>query len=88
MEAHSTKTKLVMIGNHTLGYIAPNSSLITVMAASILKGSPYDQYDQIRLSAMDNLRLAGETDFHNMDCVFAGFAKDPDYIHIHNAETE
>ena len=73
------RIKLVVIDEHTLGYLIPNSNYAGVLRASILKGAPSTCSP---LSAMNpilvifaKVRLASEKDFDDFRVSFDGYKK-------------
>lgn len=66
------RIQLVVVNEHTLGYIRPESphSLI-ILHTSILKGSYWNQNaGPVLLSSMDNVRLASRKDFEEYRVLF------------------
>ena len=73
------RIKLVVIDEHTLGYLIPNSNYAGVLHASVLRGSPVSGSP---LSAMNpipvafkKVRLASEKDFNDFRVSFEGYKK-------------
>lgn len=76
--------KLVVINEHTLGYLIPNTDYAGVLHASILKGaataSPLSAMNPIFLQGK-NVRLASEQDFKDYNISFDGYKNNNEYIH-------
>ena len=77
-------TKLVVINNHTLGYIAPElPNYVQVLQASVLRGSarcsPLSSMDSILIGKLDNIELASEKDFDDFRVSFRGFENEKEY---------
>ena len=75
---------LVVINNHTLGYITPErSNYVQVLHASVLRGSPKSSplsaMESILISTLDILRLASEKDFDDFRVSFVGFDNEQEY---------
>lgn len=70
-------TKLVVIDEHTLGYILPNSKEVGILHTSILKGSPFSPSSTIYISN-HNVRLASEKDFDDFRVMFDGYKQHSD----------
>ena len=81
MKAVSPKTKLVVIDEHTLGYIDSRSpNLYSTLHSSILRGASFVLWPGSRvLSSLHNVRLATEQDFKDYRCCFKGFKESGDY---------
>jgi hypothetical protein len=77
MEA--VKIKLVVIENHTLGYLIPNSDYAGILHASILKGSPYSNFGGSIYIKHKNIKLASKNDFDNFRVSFKGFDNENEY---------
>lgn len=78
-EIINEKIKLVVVENHTLGYILPEiPSGVCILHTSILKGSPYSDSSHI-LVENHNVILATEKDFENFRCVFGSFGNGDTY---------
>ncbi|MEO2050277.1 MAG: hypothetical protein ABGX00_00820 [Allomuricauda sp.] len=79
------KIKLVVIDEHTLGYIfpeLPNSA--GILRASILRGSNFnDMGGSISLHGA-TVRLASEKDFDDYRVVFDGYKNSPEYEYEEN----
>ena len=69
------KTKLVVINENTLAYIPPMSNVASVLRASTLKGSRFNDFSQIHFND-ESYRLATEKDFNEYNVVFNGYKKD------------
>lgn len=82
-----SKIKLVVVNEHTLGYIDPymneDGSRFNILHASILKGSTLRDGDLYFLSASDDVRLASAKDFEEYRISFDGYKRDPKYIYAH-----
>lgn len=73
--------KLVVLDNHTLGYILPElPNYVQVLHASILKGAPFELFPSSKLiHKLSNVRLASEVDFNNFNHSFEGYGKPSKY---------
>jgi hypothetical protein len=76
LDVDDSRTKLVVLNNHTLGYILPDSKYVSPLRASILKGATSE--NPIMLSPDDDVRLASEKDFEEFGVSFNGYKNDPD----------
>ena len=72
------RIKLVVVDEHTLGYITPGLNGIRVLHASILRGSPYCDTSVIYEEGK-KIRLASEQDFDDYRVCFDGYRNNPDY---------
>ena len=66
------KIKLVVINEHTLGYLIPNSDYAGVLHTSILRGSTYNKRNNVFVKGQ-NVRLASAKDFEDYRVSFKGF---------------
>jgi len=76
------KIKLVVLNEHTLGYIQPEMpKYVYYLRDSILKGAPnnYNRQTNTLLSPKDKVRLASEKDFEDFRCVFGSFGNKEEY---------
>lgn len=75
------RIKLVVLNEHTLGYIAPElPNYVFPLRASILKGATFETNASSKLiSSSDNVRLASEQDFEDFRVYFGGFGNDKEY---------
>lgn len=68
------KTKLIVINNHTLATLEPNSKIAWPLASSVIRGSsrcsPLSAMDSIYLTERDNTRLANAKDFDEFRVLF------------------
>jgi hypothetical protein len=71
------KIKLVVIDNHTLGYLIPNSTMAGILRTSILKGSTWDPNSNVETKGRQ-VRLASEKDFDEFMVSFEGYKKKPE----------
>ncbi len=72
------KIKLVVVDEHTLAFISPQSpGIAQVLRASVLKGSPYPELGSFPI-AFSNVRLASELDFLEYRVDFTGYKNHPD----------
>lgn len=79
-----SRTKLLVIGNHTLAYQMPGMETAQVLKSSILKGSPYHDYQILYPSRLKKARLASKEDFDSIGVYFneesgKGFNNDKEY---------
>lgn len=74
------QTQLVVVGEHTLGYINPlQPDRAGILHASILRGSPCGRLDgYIRLDGR-RVRPAREQDFNDYRVSLEGYRHDPNY---------
>lgn len=71
------KIKLVVVDEHTLAFISPQSpGMGQVLRASVLKGSPYPELGSFPI-AFSNVRLASELDFVEYRVDFTGYKNRP-----------
>lgn len=83
MTNNTNKTKLVVIGEHTLGYILPNSTTAGVLHASILKGA--NEHYSLQLPRYnETVRLATPKDFDEFRVSFEGFNNPSEYEYANN----
>lgn len=77
-----SKIKLVVLNEHTLGYIDPRMpDYVYVLHTSILRGSNLGMnQSNYLLSKRDNVRLASVEDFDVYRVVVDGYLKDPNYL--------
>lgn len=77
MEIKEDKTKLVVLNEHTLGYIVPNlPQYIHPLSISIRKGAPFETYPSSKwISKNDKIRLASAKDFEDFRCSFEGYSE-------------
>jgi len=74
------KIKLVVVNEHTLGFIFPPSAynnrlgltFVNILHASILKGA-VNTARPILIGSTDKVRLASENDFNNFRVCFNGY---------------
>ena len=79
-----SRIKLLVIGNHTLAYQFPGRETAQVLNTSILKGSPYHDYQILYPSDLKKARLASKEDFDSIGEHFSeesgkGFNNDKEY---------
>lgn len=67
------RIKLVVMEEHTLGYIAPGSMYLNVLHSSILKGAPFEVLPEPKLNKGKTIRLATPQDFEDYRHSFVGF---------------
>lgn len=75
------RIKLVVLNEHTLGYILPVlPNYVQVLHASLLKGAPFELNPSNKLiGKLDKVRLASAKDFENYRCCFKGFNNPVEY---------
>jgi hypothetical protein len=70
------KTKLVVVDEHTLGYILPESpDYLGILHTSILKGSTLNSFSGSVCIKNRNVRLASEKDFDDFRVSFSSAYK-------------
>lgn len=79
-----SKTKLVVINEHTLGFIFPESKYASVLHASVLRGSPIagsflSANEPILLGSHHKVRLASPKDFDDYRVSMVGFTDEQEY---------
>lgn len=69
------KIKLVVMNEHTLGYIFPEQpKYVHILHASILKGSTFPNDGQsVYIGTSDQIRLASESDFNDFRTLMNGY---------------
>lgn len=70
------KILLVVIDEHTLGYMQPNADTAGILHTSILRGSPLGYWSGTVYVKNSKVRLASEQDFNDYRCSFAGYDND------------
>lgn len=77
----SNKIRLVVVDEHTLGYIQPETPrTYGVLHASILKGAAFELYPSSKMiSPLNKIRLATEKDFKEFRVSFDGYKDDNNY---------
>ena len=86
MEQTKDRIKLVVLNEHTLGFIFPPShyenysglTFVNILHASILKGA-VQTVNPILIGSTDIVRLASEKDFDDFRCMFDGFNNENEY---------
>ena len=77
------RTKLVVADEHTLGYITPNSNIVGILHASVLKGAtsscPLSSLNPMPAYMFKKIRLATEKDFDDFRVSFVGFNNEKEY---------
>ena len=75
------KIKLIVINNHTLGYIDPLTPMnYSTLHSSILKGAIFNLHPSSKhINKTDNIRLASESDFNDFRVSFDGFKNSQEY---------
>jgi hypothetical protein len=75
-----TRIKLVVIDNHTLGFIFPGSRVASILHASVLRGATnYGLLAAPICHKGKEVRLATEKDFDDFRVVFGQFANEQEY---------
>ena len=71
------RIKLVVLNEHTLGYIMPElPNWVQVLHSSILKGAPFEMWPSSKyICSPDKVRLASEKDFNSFRVSFEGYDK-------------
>jgi len=90
------KTLLVVVEEHTLGFILPGRFNVCILHTSVLKGSYFNAFSSHIDYRYYTVRLATEQDFEEYRCVFNGYKNDdqyeynksdqPIYINIYNSK--
>lgn len=76
----SKRIKLVVLEEHTLGYILPGyPDYVCILHTSILRGSPYSPHGGAISVKGKKIRLASAKDFDEYRCVFKGFDNPEEY---------
>jgi hypothetical protein len=87
MEQNNDRIKLVVLNEHTLGYIFPRSSYegewknlvyVNILHASVLKGATQTS-NPVLLCSTDKIRLASEKDFDDFRVNFKGYNNAVEY---------
>lgn len=86
MKQTQEKIKLVVLNEHTLGFIFPQSyyekplglTHVNILHASVLKGA-IQTLNPVLLGSTDNVRLASEKDFDSFRVYFGSFANEQEY---------
>jgi len=81
-----TKTMLVVVDEHTLGYIFPQSFNVGILHTSVLKGSYLNAFSSHIDYRYHNVRLATEEDFNDYRCVFGSFKNREEYEYSTSTE--
>ena len=68
----SERIKLVVIDEHTLGYVNPGETYAHTLHSSVLRGSTLSLWGTVHLGGR-NVRLASEYDFKAYRCSFEGY---------------
>jgi hypothetical protein len=76
------KIKLIVMNEHTLGYILPETpKYISILHTSLLKGSTFNaQSGPIYIGSQDTIRLASDKDFEEYRVCFEGYKNNSQYI--------
>lgn len=94
MKQNAERIKLVVLNEHTLGFIFPRSCYegewkdlvyINILHASVLKGA-VNTTGPILVSPLDKVRLASEKDFDNFNVSFKGYDNEQEYEFVTNTE--
>ena len=84
-----TQIKLVVLNEHTLGYVWPSELdlpgfySVGILSASILKGANKVEGSVPFTEGVDKIRLASKKDFDNFRHSFEGYANDKVYEYIY-----
>jgi hypothetical protein len=77
------RTKLVVADEHTLGYIMPNSNVVGVLQASVLRGAtsscPLSSLNPMLTYMFKTIRLATKKDFDDFRVCFNGYNNEKEY---------
>lgn len=71
------RTRLVVTDEHTLGYITPNSNIVGILHASVLKGAATSNPTPTYM--FKKIRLATAKDFDDFRVSFVGFNNEKEY---------
>ena len=75
--------KLVVLNNHTLGYIIPEiPNCVQILHSSVLKRATNNGYS-VPLNSSDSIELASEKDFEEFRVCFDGYKNDKNYEYKH-----
>ena len=83
MNNSTTKTKLVVFKEHTLGYIIPEiPNYVNILSSSVLRGAPLNLGESpfFILDHKKDYRLANDEDFNIYRTCSDGYANDPMYL--------
>lgn len=91
MEQTQDRIKLVVVNEHTLGYIFPPSAykehsgltFVNILHASVLKGAVQTS-NPILIGSTHTVRLASEKDFDDFRVVFRGYENKNEYEFVTN----
>jgi hypothetical protein len=72
------RTRLIVADEHTLGYIMPNSTMVGVLHASILRGATSSESPK-PIYMFEKIRLASEKDFNDFRVSFQGYQNEIEY---------
>lgn len=72
------RTKLIVADENTLGYVLPNSEMVGVLHASVLRGATSSATPK-PIYMFEKTRLATEKDFDNFRVSFQGFNNEKEY---------
>lgn len=74
------KIKLVVLNEHTLGYILPElPNSVQILRQSTLRGAPFRLHETSeQIGSSDKVRLASEADFKVYRVCFDGYKRDCD----------
>lgn len=80
VEEQDPKTKIVVVNEHTMGYILPSTpNFVNVLHASILKGAPFQVFPSPMPVSGNNIRLARRSDFWDFRISMEGYFYDEEY---------
>ena len=80
---HTEKIQLVVMNEHTLGYIFPEQpQSLHILHSSVLRGSTLPNDGQsVTIGSGDDIRLASEQDFNDFGVMMNGYKSD-DYEYM------
>lgn len=76
------RTKLIVLNEHTLGYILPElPNTCQILHSSSFRGSTHVRNSSVPIAKTDKVRLASKHDFDAYKILFKGYENDPNYIY-------
>lgn len=81
MNNSTSRIKLVVINENTLGYLIPNTKYAGVLRASVIKGSQFNDLDHVLITGK-KVRLASKEDFEEYRVCFKGYDNPDEYEYM------